>query len=137
MNDQTTMNDTTERNTRMTPKQLRSAAHALRTAANALEEVATQLRTLSTEIDTPDDPEPTPAWPTAKHVWWEDEMWTRDEAGDYSSVPDTGGKYLIRCRVTNLHPSAHTFARGAVPVVIVPEAEWRDGKGRSNREVCG
>lgn len=106
----------------MTPKQLRSAAHALRTAANALEDVTTQLRTLSTEIDAPDDkngPEPEPAapvWPTAKHMWWDGEVWTR------TSIPD--GIYetpdLAVWRRSSLDPQsvARRFAREAVPVKL-------------------
>ena len=131
------MNNPTEKENRMTPKQLRSAAHALRTAANALEDVTTQLRTLSTEIDTPDpEPGPTPAWPTAELLWWDGELWTRDEAGNYSRVTDTGGGHLLRSRVTNSHRDAQTFAVEAVPVTLVPTWEWESWRKAAAPREC-
>ena len=116
----------------MTPKQLRSAAHALRTAANALEDVTTQLRTLSTEIDTPADP----VLPTAPYVWHDGEIWTRDEDGDYISATDRWADRHLQSSVPHLREAAHTFAREAVPVTLVPTREWEEWRRSTAHREC-
>ena len=122
-----------------TARDLRSAAHALRTAADALEETVTALRALSDaleetvtalralsdDLNEPDpEPEPAPAWPSAPYVWWDGYLWEPPGDGRYVSVVGD----LHSTDLANLDPEirdeAIRFAREAVPVAIVPAADW-------------
>lgn len=100
-----------------TARDLRSAAHALRTAANALEETVTALRALSDDLNVP-DPEPEPVWPTAPYVWWDGAVYLRDPSDATYNTIRVGMKHPTHC------DDCARFAREAVPVVMVPAAEW-------------
>ena len=119
--------------TKTTRRELRSAAHALRTAANTLEETVTALRALSDDLNEPDpepepEPEPEPAWPTAPHVWWEGEVWVRGDDGEYQTAGDHWEKSHLDSTVQPVRDGARRFVREAVPVVVVPAAEWETWK---------
>ena len=110
-----------------TARDLRSAAHALRTAANALEETVTALRALSDDLNEP-DPEPEPVWPTAPLVWHAGEVWVRGDDGEYQTAGDHWEKSHLDSTVQPVRDDARRFAREAVPVVVVPAAEWETWK---------
>ena len=67
------------------------------------------------------DTEPEPTWPTAPYVWQDGEVWTRVIGG-----------YMVPANIwtldhltsPNYATGARRFAREAVPVTIVPAAEW-------------
>ena len=110
-----------------TARDLRSAAHALRTAANALEGTVTALRALSDDLNEPDpdpEPSPTPAWPTAPHVWWEGEVWTLYDDGEYQTAGDYWAKSHLDSTAQPHRDGARRFAREAIPVTIVPTDAW-------------
>ena len=88
-----------------------------------LEEVVTALRALSDDLNEP-DPEPTPAWPTAPHVWWEGEVWVRGDDGEYQTAGDYWAKSHLDSTAQPVRDGARRFAREAVPVTPVPSAEW-------------
>ena len=106
-----------------TARDLRSAAHALRTAANALEETVTALRALSDDLNVP-DPEPTPAWPTAPHVWQDGHVWVRVGGGDYEGSSDYWSAEHPNSTTDSIRDGARQFVREAIPVTIVPTREW-------------
>ena len=106
-----------------TARDLRSAAHALRTAANALDETVTALRAMSDDLNEP-DPEPTPAWPTAPHVWWDGGVWALYDDGEYRISGDYWHESHLDNPISFIRDEARRFAREAVPVAIVPAAEW-------------
>ena len=106
-----------------TARDLRSAAHALRTAANALDETVTALRALSDDLNEP-DPEPTPAWPTAPHVWWDGGVWALYDDGEYLISGDYWHESHLDSTAQPVRDGARRFAREAVPVTPVPSAEW-------------
>ena len=110
-----------------TARDLRSAAHALRTAANALDETVTALRALSDDLNEP-DPEPTPAWPTAPHVWWDGGVWALYDDGEYQTAGDYWAKSHLDSTVQPVWDGARRFVREAVPVTLVPSAEWEAWK---------
>ena len=71
------------------------------------------------------DPEPaTPEWPTAPYVWWDGKTWTLCDARVYK----TPGGYWHEGNLASPSPEvrdrARRFAREAVPVAIVPAADW-------------
>ena len=116
-----------------TARDLRSAAHALRTAANALEETVTALRALSDDLNEP-DPEPTPAWPTAPHVWWDGGVWALYDDGEYLISGDYWHESHLDSTVQPVRDDARLFARGAVPVTPVPTEAWETWK-RATRDL--
>ena len=107
-----------------TARDLRSAAHALRTAANALEETATALRALSDDLNEP-DPEPAvPVWPTADLLWHAGKVWERCGEWGYKGVGAYWRKDHLSGSPSDIRDGARRFAREAVPVAIVPAADW-------------
>ena len=116
-----------------TARDLRSAAHALRTAANALDETVTALRALSDDLNEP-DPEPTPAWPTAPHVWWDGTVWTIGDDGEYQTAGDHWAKSHLDNPISFIRDEARRFAREAVPVTPVPTEAWETWK-RATRDL--
>lgn len=64
--------------------------------------------------------EPLPDWPTAALLWWDGEVWTRDEdSGLYESLRRT-----VHGTNLALDSRALAFAREAVPVTPAPTREW-------------
>ena len=120
---------------------LRGVANGLRAAANALvgaseDQTADALRgvaarlseaseavSLVAEALTP-EPEPEPVWPTAPHVWWEGEVWVRGDDGEYQTPGGYRHEGNLVCPSPEVRDRARSFAREAVPVAIVPAAEW-------------
>ena len=106
-----------------TARDLRSAAHALRTAANALDETVTALRALSDDLNEP-DPEPTPAWPTAPHVWWDGGVWALYDDGEYLISGDYWHESHLDNPISFIRDEARRFAREAEPVRLITENAW-------------
>ena len=94
-------------------------ARDLRSAAHALEEVVTALRALSDDLNESD-----PAWPTAPLVWWDGKVWVSGDNGVYQTAGDYWAKSHLDSLVQPVRDGARRFAREAVPVAIVPAAEW-------------
>ena len=59
---------------------------------------------------------PAPAWPTAKHVWWDGEVWTRTSIAD--GIYETPDMVLSRRSALDPRSVAYRFAREAVPVKL-------------------
>ena len=89
----------------------------------ALEEVVTTLRALSDDLNEPDT-EPEPVWPTAPYVWHDGMVWVRAATGTYFGGISFWDKHHLNSELATVHEEAHRFAREAVPVVVVPAAEW-------------
>ena len=120
---------------------LRGVANGLRAAANALvgaseDQTADALRgvaarlseaseavSLVAEALTP-EPEPELVWPTAPYVWWDGKTWTLGDARVYKTPGDCWAKSHLDSLVQPVRDGARRFAREAVPVAIVPAAEW-------------
>ena len=116
-----------------TARDLRSAAHALRTAANALDETVTALRALSDDLNEP-DPEPTPAWPTAPHVWWDGGVWAHYVDGEYRIFGDYWHESHLDNPISFIRDEARRFVREAIPVTLVPTEAWETWK-RATRDL--
>ena len=70
------------------------------------------------------EPEPAaPAWPTARHVWWDGAMWTLNNKKTYLGPGDYWKEPHLDSPPHAIRDEAHRFAREAVPVTIVPTRE--------------
>ena len=69
-----------------------------------------------------------PAWPTAPLVWHDGKVWVRAASETYFGDSNFWGKNHLNSETTAAREAARRFAREAVPVVVVPAAEWETWK---------
>ena len=76
----------------------------------------------------PEPAAPEPAWPTAPLVWHAGGVRVRVRGGDYDSPSDYWSAEHLNSTTDSIRDGALSFAREAVPVVMVPAAEWETWK---------
>ncbi len=81
---------------------------------------------LRTTFESMDEPAPEHVWPTAPHVWFECEVWTRDGLGDYGVRGGSHDRSHLSCTHVRLRDEAVRFAREAIPVTLVPTEAWEE-----------
>ena len=72
--------------------------------------------------------EPTPAWPTAPHVWWDGGVWALYDDGEYQIFGDHWHESHLDNPISFIRNEARRFAREAVPVTPVPTEAWETWK---------
>ena len=68
--------------------------------------------------------EPEPVWPTAPLVWHDGKVWVQAASETYFGDSNFWGKYHLKSETVAIRDKAHHFAREAVPITLVPTAEW-------------
>ena len=67
---------------------------------------------------------PETAWPTAPYVWHDGKAWVQAATETYFGDGSFWGKYHLKSETVATLEAARRFAREAIPVTIVPAAEW-------------
>ena len=82
------------------------------------------------------EPAPEPAWPTAPHVWHDGKVWERYDEWGYHTIGDYWHANHLNSSSSDVRERSRRFAREAVPVVMVPAAEWEVFRASVARRGC-